>query len=171
MWKSKMQKTTALSTAEAEYYSVSTAGSEVLYLRKLLERMGFAHWQTSPTPVYKDNTACIEWGKNVIEGRERAKHLYIRKPFAHEVIQNGEMLLVSVPTDGADIFSPNSQISSSPRASTDCSGRHASKASSAGRSNLLKGPPTSKGVDRRKFRRSPGLKSRVTSALKRCVAT
>ena len=33
MWKSKMQKTTALSTAEAEYYSASTAGCEVLYLR------------------------------------------------------------------------------------------------------------------------------------------
>ena len=29
MWKSKMQKTTALSTAEAEYYSASAAGCEV----------------------------------------------------------------------------------------------------------------------------------------------
>jgi hypothetical protein len=28
MWHSKMQKTTALSTAEAEYYSALTAGSE-----------------------------------------------------------------------------------------------------------------------------------------------
>ncbi len=33
MWRSKMQKTTALSTAEAEYYSASAAGTEVLYLR------------------------------------------------------------------------------------------------------------------------------------------
>ncbi len=32
MWKSKTQKTTALSTAEAEYYSASIAGCEVLYL-------------------------------------------------------------------------------------------------------------------------------------------
>jgi len=58
--------------------------------------MGFA--QTSPTPVYEDNTACIEWGNNVIGGRERAKHIDIRKHFAHEVIQNGQMLLVKVPT-------------------------------------------------------------------------
>jgi hypothetical protein len=60
----KMQKTTAQSTAEAEYYSASTAGSEVpsLYLSKLLERMWFA--QTSPTPVYEDDTAFIEWGTN-----------------------------------------------------------------------------------------------------------
>ncbi len=58
MWKYKMQKTTALSTAEAEYYAALTAGSEALYLRKLLERIGFA--QASPTPIYEENMACIE---------------------------------------------------------------------------------------------------------------
>ncbi len=87
MCKSKMQKTMALSMAEAEYYAASTAGSEVLYLSKLPNRMGFA--QASPTPVCKDNTACIEWGNNVIGGWERAKHIHIRKHFAHEVFQNG----------------------------------------------------------------------------------
>ena len=87
MWKSKTQKTTAL-TAEAEYYAASSAGSEVLHLRKLLERKGFV--QASPTPVYEDNTACIEWGNNFIGGWERAKHIDIRKHFAHEVIQNGD---------------------------------------------------------------------------------
>ena len=45
-----------------------------------------------------DNTLCIEWGNNVIGGRERAKHIDIRKHFAHEVIQNGQMRLVKVPT-------------------------------------------------------------------------
>ena len=104
MWRSKMQKTTALSTAEAEYYSASTAGVDVLYLRNLLERLGFA--QGNPTQVFEDNTACIEWGNNVIGGRERAKHIDIRKHFAHEVIQNGKMRLVQVATalQLADIF-------------------------------------------------------------------
>ena len=104
IWKSKMQKTTALSTAEAEYYSASMAGCEVLYLRALLHRLGFA--QKKPTPVYEVNTACIEWGNNVIGGRERAKHIDIRKHFAHEVIQNGQMRLVKVPTSAqmADIL-------------------------------------------------------------------
>jgi hypothetical protein len=103
-WRSKMQKTTALSTAEAEYYAASTAATEVLYLRNLIDRMGFA--QRGPTPVYEDNTACIEWGNNVIGGRERAKHIDIRKHFAHEVIQNGHMTLVRVPTTSqmADIL-------------------------------------------------------------------
>jgi hypothetical protein len=74
-----------------------------LYLRYLLERLDFA--QLNPTQIYEDNSACIEWGNNVIGGRERAKHIDIRKHFAHEVIQNPEMLLIKVPTSAqlADI--------------------------------------------------------------------
>jgi hypothetical protein len=48
-WKSKMQKTTALSTAEPEYYSASTAAMEVLYLRFLLE-LGLYIEATRTTP-------------------------------------------------------------------------------------------------------------------------
>ena len=35
-------------------------------------------------------------GNNVIGGRERAKHIDIRKHFAHEVIQNGVMQLINL---------------------------------------------------------------------------
>ncbi len=43
---------------------------------------------------------------HVIGGRERAKHIDIRKHFAHEVIQRGEMRLVKIDTSLqlADIF-------------------------------------------------------------------
>ena len=56
--------------------------------------------------MYEDNTACIEWGNHIIGGRERAKHIDIRKHFAHEVIQNGHMKLVRVSTSAqlADIL-------------------------------------------------------------------
>ena len=74
----------------------SAAGCEVLYLRDRLRRLGFG--QRKPTPIYEDNTACIEWGNDVFGGRERAKHIDIRKHFAHEVIQNGEMRLIKVAT-------------------------------------------------------------------------
>jgi hypothetical protein len=40
----------------------------------------------------------LNGSNNVIGGRERAKHIDIRKHFAHEVIQNVAMRLVKVPT-------------------------------------------------------------------------
>jgi hypothetical protein len=84
MWKSKMQKMTVLSTVEAQYYSALMAGYEVLYLRDLVHRLCFTQkrpTQKRPTPIYEDITACIEWGNYVIGGRERAKHIDIRKHF------------------------------------------------------------------------------------------
>ncbi len=73
-------------------------------LRYLLRSMGFA--PESWIPVYEDNNACIEWSNNIIGGRERAKHIDIRKHFAHEPFQNGHLRLVRVSTSKqlADIF-------------------------------------------------------------------
>jgi hypothetical protein len=99
-----MQKTVALSTAEAEYYSASEMAIEILYLRNLLANMWFP--EGLDTPVYEDNTACIEWGNHVIGGRERAKHIDIQKHFANEVIQERAMKLIKVATGDqlADMF-------------------------------------------------------------------
>ena len=99
-----MQKTNALSTAEAKYYSASEMAVEITYLRNLMRNMGLP--QEDDTPVYEDNTACIEWGNHIIGGRERAKHIDIRKHFAHEAIQNRHTRLIRVSTDEqlADIF-------------------------------------------------------------------
>ncbi len=67
-----------------------------MYLCNLLESAGFA--QQARNPVNEDKTACIEWGKNVIGGRERTRNNNTRKHFAHEVKQNGHMRLTRVPT-------------------------------------------------------------------------
>ena len=56
MWRSKMQKTVSLSTAEAEYYSASEMAIEVLYLRNLLANMGF---EQAPTPVCTRTTPSV----------------------------------------------------------------------------------------------------------------
>ena len=97
MWRSKMQKSIALSTAEAEYYSVSEMAIEMIYLRNLLANMGLP--QEDYTEVFEDNTACIEWSNHVLGGRERAKHIDISKHFAHEVIQNGHIWLYQISTE------------------------------------------------------------------------
>ncbi len=104
LWRSRMQKTIALSTAEAEHDSGSEMAVEIIYLRNLIRNMGLP--QEDDTPVYEDNTACIEWRNHIIGGRERAKHIDIRKHFAHEAIQKRHMRLIRVSTDEqlADIF-------------------------------------------------------------------
>jgi hypothetical protein len=94
---SKMQKTVALSTAEAEYYSASEMAVEVIYLRNLLGNMRLG--QINHTPVYEENSACIEWSNQIIGERERAKHIDFRKHFAHEAVQNGYMRLYKIPTE------------------------------------------------------------------------
>ena len=111
MWGSKMQKTVSLSTAEAEYYSASDMAIEVLFLHGLLANMGFE--QAPDTLVYEDNAACIEWGKHMMGGRERAKHIDIRKHFAHETIQNRQMRLIKVETSSSLTSSPSSSNCSS----------------------------------------------------------
>ena len=114
MWKSKMQTTVSLSTAEAEYHSASEMAIEVLYLRNLLANMGFE--QAPDTPVYENNAACIESGNHVIGGRERARHIDIRKNFADEMIQNRQMRLIKAETSSqiADNFTKPLQLQKFP---------------------------------------------------------
>ncbi len=60
-----MQNTIAHSTVEALYYSASATGCEVLYLKALLDSLGFK--QKKPNPSYEDTTERIEWFNNVIK--------------------------------------------------------------------------------------------------------
>jgi hypothetical protein len=46
--------------------------------------------------VIEDNMAYIEWSNHVIGGRERAKHMDIRKHFSYEAVQNGHMRLFKI---------------------------------------------------------------------------
>ena len=110
LWRSKLQKTVSLSSAEAEYYAASEMAIEIIYLRNLLGNMRLP--QIDNTAVYEDNTACIEWSNHVMGGRERAKHIDIRKHFAHEAVQNGHMRLYKIPTEYqlADLLTKGLQL-------------------------------------------------------------
>jgi hypothetical protein len=98
LMESKLQVIISLSTAKAEfyYYSASTGTAEAVWLRDLIRSLGFL--RSVQTPPFEDNAVCIEWGNNVIGGRERAKYISIRKHYAHEAIQLGHVRLVRVAT-------------------------------------------------------------------------
>jgi hypothetical protein len=103
-------------------------------------------WGSCRSPTHlcerEDNTACIEWGNHVIGGRERAKHIDIRKHFARETIQNRKMRLVKVDTSNqlADILTGFSRA-----ALGYCLGR-------VEKSFLLEGPATQEGARSRHHR-------------------
>ena len=104
LWRSKLQKTISSSITEAEYYAASRIAIEIIYHRNSHDNMGFK--PDNDTPVYEDNTACIEWGNHVIGGREHAKHIDMSKLFAHEAFRNRHMRRIKVGTDDqmADIL-------------------------------------------------------------------
>eukprot|EP00961_Rhodomonas_salina_P037912 509227-Rhodomonas_salina.1 len=56
-WQLVCQQVTALSSAEAEYYAASVAGTDVTYMRCVLQDLGYE--QTDPTTLWEDIMACI----------------------------------------------------------------------------------------------------------------
>ena len=93
LWQSVRQQVVALSSAEAEYYATSVAGTDVHYLRRLLEELG--HKQKHPTTLYEDNMACIVMSESAAM-YHKARHIDTRVYHLRELCKNGEMKLVKV---------------------------------------------------------------------------
>ena len=93
-WKSKRQNVVALSSAEAEFMAASSLVQEVIYIRRLLDRLGFP--QNDPTPIGEDNRTCIAWGEGAVGGSDRAKHIDLRRHFVHDAVKAGILTLHAV---------------------------------------------------------------------------
>ncbi|XP_022897439.1 uncharacterized protein LOC111411104 [Olea europaea var. sylvestris] len=62
-WKSKKQNRVSKSFTESEYRAMSSACSEIVWLRGLLGEIGFP--QLIPTPFHADNTSAIQIAANL----------------------------------------------------------------------------------------------------------
>lgn len=72
-WNSSKQKSTALSSTEAEYIALADCVRRVVYLRKIYEELG-STCGTSPATIYEDNQSCIAW---VHSPGKRGKHVEV----------------------------------------------------------------------------------------------
>ena len=61
-WMSKRQSIVALSTTEAEYMAACEAGKEIVWMRKMLQELGFP--MTAPSVLYMDNQSAIQVAKH-----------------------------------------------------------------------------------------------------------
>ena len=102
-WRSVLQKSQALSSAEAEYMALCAAVQDAMWLRQMLLEMGMP--QDGPTPIMEDNTACIGMATRDSVS-QRVKHIDIRYHFVRDMIRRKKVTLVHCPTikQAADIL-------------------------------------------------------------------
>nr|GFA43679.1 retrovirus-related Pol polyprotein from transposon TNT 1-94 [Tanacetum cinerariifolium] len=101
-WSLKKQDCTMLSTAEAEYVSLSACCIQVLWMRTQLTDYGF-HF--NKILIYCDLKSAIAISCNPVQ-HSRAKHIVVRYHFIKEHMEKGTIELYFVKTDYllADIF-------------------------------------------------------------------
>jgi hypothetical protein len=103
-WSFKKQTATALSTGEAEYYTVTHAGCKVIQLHQLLTEIGFApHIRTT---LHIDNTSSIHMIETPDQVTNCTKHINIAYHWIHEEVQKKAIVLEYVPLEQnlSDIF-------------------------------------------------------------------
>lgn len=94
-WRSCLQRSVALSTAEAELMGVCDASKEVVWGRKFLHEVGFG--QRQPTIIWNDNQACIAMTDHDVN-HSRAKHIDLRFFFVRELVENKTIIIKYVPS-------------------------------------------------------------------------
>lgn len=101
-WSSKKQDCTELSTAEAEYVSLSACCAQVLWMRTQLTDYGFTF---DRIPMYCDSKSAIAISCNPVH-HSKTKHIRVRYHFIKEHIEEGTVELFFVKTDYqlADLF-------------------------------------------------------------------
>jgi len=74
--------TTSSTTVEVEYLALrSGLKDDIMWLRHLLVDLGCP--QAEPTPVIEDNSACIEWARNMVVS-QKTRHFHVSYHLAKE---------------------------------------------------------------------------------------
>ena len=88
---SQKQKTHVLSTTEAELTTAVECTKEIMYLRNLMNEIGYA--QLTPTTLYADNKSLITLATQYSGSQKRVKHYLSKINFMIEQVNNGIMHL------------------------------------------------------------------------------
>jgi len=96
VWSSKLQKSVAQSTCEAEYYAAALAGMEAAWLRSLMEELGMR--AEEPITIGCDAQATLKLLKNPVY-HERTKHIATKVHYVRQQIEEGIVNFVYIPTE------------------------------------------------------------------------
>jgi transposase InsO family protein len=95
-WKSKLQKSSALSSVEAEYIAACSTSREAKWIRQLLAEIEFPI--TGPVMIFEDNQGCISISSNN-RTDSRTKHIDVKYHFVRDMIQKNMIELKYIPTE------------------------------------------------------------------------
>ena len=96
IFKSKYQRTVALSTSEAEYMALSMCTQYTLWARMLMAELGFE--QKNPTVIWEDNQEAIALATNP-GYHARTKHVNIHHHFVRENVLDGDVKVIYNETE------------------------------------------------------------------------
>ena len=91
-WMSRLQKSVALSTTEAEYMAIFKTIKEMIWFENFLEELGK---KQEDNTLYSDNQSAIHLVKNSVF-HARMKHIQLRYHFTRELISNGTLSLKKI---------------------------------------------------------------------------
>lgn len=94
-WFCKKQSVVALSSTEAEYYALSEAVKEALWVRQLLTEIGTKI--NDPLMIHQDNLSTIAIATNPIQ-HQRVKHMDIKVHFLRDHLERQDVKLIFCPS-------------------------------------------------------------------------
>jgi hypothetical protein len=105
LWNSHLQKTTALSSTEAEYMALSDCSRQVIWIKQMFGEIGF---DLKAIPICGDNQGLIFIASNPVIDRH-SKHIPIRYNFIRDAITDGhvEVFYIEGTDNPADMFTKN----------------------------------------------------------------
>ena len=104
-WNSRVQKSIALSSTEAEYMSLSDTSRQLVWIRALFTEIGI---KLGPIPLCGDNQGSIFLASNPVQ-EKRIKHIDLRYHYIREIIRQKqiELLFIEGAENPADLFTKN----------------------------------------------------------------
>ena len=105
-WQSRLQRTVAASSTEAEYMALSDCSRQVMWLKSIL--MELKRKIITPVPIHGDNQGSLFTGSNAYRDR-RMKHIDIRYHYIRELVEEKEVELYFIDGNNnpADMFTKN----------------------------------------------------------------
>ena len=105
-WRARGQKSVTLSSTEAEYVAISEVVTEIMYVRNILEFLGYK--VQLPIIVNVDNIGVIYMANNACSNT-RTKHVDTRYHYVREFVEEGivRVIFVKSADNDADIFTKN----------------------------------------------------------------